>query len=631
MVNDKSYSEILYNRCKTFEIDACSAQSLIKNGASPLYQYDCNTPLRVYVTKENVNIKSDVVISLLEAVDYININDFDIFEYIHCENIDIDLLKLLINKGLKINGRKNNINIVEKYATTKNPNVDVFNIFFEQGIPICSDIRYGFKIVFDTVKLYPSCYDIDEDYDYVTDDNDKMGKTALYYYIISRPRNGISLNVLNCLLSYDKCNFTYRRHTTLYYYIGRKDIKREIFDVLYSNGNYLMDERMNILARYLLKHYRNKNYEFDNYIIDKLLCNCINYNIVKLCNHLRDNTTLLSIILKKYKDSIQDLLNEYILLSTVYLNVIKFMVGEGAVLYRFNHINKYFLSIGNKDPKVVEYILKNGVETIGPDDNENNDKIDIMPLFSIFMPNELVIIKILELCMPYIDDINKLDRYGCSILYRCVNGNNTNIVKWLVDNGADINVVTKYGHTCITICIVMSQRCIDEVSKKYIDILEIILRKLPTIECIKKTMEYFNNSGLHIYHTTSIKELCIKYFVLVDYEYVCITYPSFINYIAKCKNELDDMFKTKIYNIDMYTLMYKINKYMRKRFVKHPVFTEWAKTQYTIYTEIIDEANDFIKRNEEIDNLIDEVSVNNNWISILPLEIKDLIFSYAFL
>ncbi|AOP31708.1 ankyrin [Volepox virus] len=631
MVNDNSYSEILYNSCKAFEIDACSVQSLIKNGASPLYQYDGKTPLNVYVTKENGNIKSDVVVSLLSAVDYKNINDFNIFEYIHCEKVDIDLLKILIDKGLEINCHKNNINIVEKYATTKNPNVDIFNLFFEQGISICSDIQYGYKIVFDNAKLYPSCYDIDEDYDYVTDDDDKMGKTALYYYIITRPRNGISLDVLNCLLSYDTRHFTYRRHTTLYYYVGRNDIKREIFDVLYGNGNYLIDERINILVRYLLKQYRNKNYEFDNYIIDQLLYNCINYNIVKLCNYLRDNRTILSIILKKYKYSIQDLLNEYMLSSTIYLNVIKCMVGEGAVLYRFNHINKYFLDIGNIDPKVVEYILKNGVET-GPDDNESNAKIDIMPLFSIFIPNELAIIKILELCMPYIDDINKLDRHGCSILYHCVNGNNTNIVKWLVDNGADINVVTKYGHTCITICIVMSQRCIYEVSKKYIDILEIILRKLPTIECIKKTMEYFNNSGLHIYHTTSIKELCIKYFLLVDYEYVCITYPSFTNYIDKCKNELDDMFKTKIYNINMYTLMYKINKHMRKRFVKHPVFTEWAKTQYTIYTEIIDEANDFIKRNEEIENLIEDVSMyNNNWMSKLPLEIKDLIFSYAFL
>lgn len=99
MVNDK----ILYDSCKTFNIDASSAQSLIESGANPLYEYDGETPLKAYVTKKNNNIKNDVVILLLSSVDYKNINDFDIFEYLCSDNIDIDLLKLLISKGIEIN------------------------------------------------------------------------------------------------------------------------------------------------------------------------------------------------------------------------------------------------------------------------------------------------------------------------------------------------------------------------------------------------------------------------------------------------------------------------------------------------------------------------------------------------
>ncbi|AKJ93649.1 ankyrin [Raccoonpox virus] len=626
MGNNERYSKILYNSCKTFDIDACSAQSLIERGANPLYQYDDKTPLKVYVTKENVNIRTDIVVSLLSTVNYKNINDFNIFDYIHYDNIDIDLLRLLIRKGLEIKGCKNNTNIVEKYAMTKNPNIDVFKILFEQGIPMCSNMRYGYKIVIDRTSID------DDDYDYVTDYDVKIGKTALYYYIITRPCNGISLDVLNCLLSYEKDirYYTYRSHTTLYYYIGRSDIKREIFDALFDD-HYPVDERMYILTRYLRKQYRNKNYKFDNYIIDRLLDDFDHHNILNLCNMLRDNSALISIILKKYKYCIQDLLDEYIL-KKVYLNVVKNLVSEGAVLYRFDHINKYFLKLGDKDNRVVEYILKNGVDIIYPDDTYTN-KINVMPLFSnIFLYNELLILRILKLCMPYID-INRLDCDGNSILYYCVNSGSVNIVKLLVDNGADINIVTNHGNTCIAMCIVMVRRCIPKISKKYINILEIIFRKLPTIECIKKSIEYLKNNGSYIFDE-SVKKLCIKYFTLIDYSYIFEAYrvyPSSIDYINECKNELDDMHRTKLHNVDMFTFMYKLNKHVKKRYVRHPVFTEWSKKQYKIYTETIDDINDFIKRSEEIYDLIEEVSVDNNLLSILPLEIKDLIFSYAFL
>ncbi|QCW07323.1 hypothetical protein FGHELIBC_00022 [Camelpox virus] len=68
-----------------------------------------------------------------------------IFEYIESDNIDVELLRLLIAKGLEINSCKNGINIVEKYATTSNPNVDVFKLLLDQGIPMCSNVSYGLQ------------------------------------------------------------------------------------------------------------------------------------------------------------------------------------------------------------------------------------------------------------------------------------------------------------------------------------------------------------------------------------------------------------------------------------------------------------------------------------------------------
>ncbi|AAT10413.1 ankyrin-like [Vaccinia virus] len=94
------------------------------------------------------------------------------------------------------------------------------------------------------------------------------------------------------------------------------------------------------------------------------------------------------------------------------------MIDEGATLYRFKHINKYFQKFGNRDPKVVEYILKNGNLVV---DNDNDDNlINIMPLFPTFSMRELDVLSILKLCKPYIDDINMDVVYFIIVLSRIV-------------------------------------------------------------------------------------------------------------------------------------------------------------------------------------------------------------------
>ncbi|UUW31134.1 Ankyrin repeat protein (14) [Monkeypox virus] len=630
MVNDK----ILYDSCKTFNIDASSAQSLIESGANPLYEYDGETPLKAYVTKKNNNIKNDVVILLLSSVDYKNINNFDIFEYLCSDNIDIDLLKLLISKGIEINSIKNGINIVEKYATTSNPNIDVFKLLLDKGIPTCSNIQYGYNIIPIQCTDYIYFNWDDEfdylDYDYTTDYDNRMGKTVLYYYIITRSQDGYvtSLDVINYLISHENemCHYTYRERTILYYYVDKCDIKREIFDVLFDS-NYSGNELMHILSIYLRKQYRKKNHKIDNYIVDKLLSAHDTFYILELCNSLRNNV-IISSILKRYTDSIQDLLSEYVSYHTVYINVIKCMIREGAILYRFKHINKYFKRFDNRDPKVVEYILKNGNVVVN-DDNI----INIMPLFPTLFIHESEVLSILEICKPYIDDINKIDKHGRSILYYCIESHSVDLIEWLIDNGADINITTTYGSTCIGICVIMAHACIPEIAEIYIKILEIILSKLPTIECIKKTVDYLSNDR-HLLignKAKSLLKICIKYFILVDYKYICDTYPSYIEYITDCEKEIADMCQIKINGTDMLTVMYKLNKPTKKRYVNNPIFTDWANKQYKFYNQIIYNANRLIEQSKKIDNMIDEVSADNNRLSTLPLELRHLIFSYAFL
>lgn len=192
-----------------------------------------------------------------------------------------------------------------------------------------------------------------------------------------------------------------------------------------------------------------------------------------------------------------------------------------------------------------------------------------MPLFPTFSIRALDVLSILKLCKPYIDDINKIDKHGRSILYYCIESHSVALVEWLIDNGADINITT-YGSTCISICVMMADKYIPEIAELYIKILEIILSKLPTIEYIKKTVCYLENNRLYSANIRNkrILETCIKYFILVDYKYTCDTYLSYIEYITDCEKEIADMRQVKINGMDMLTVMYKLNKHTKKRYLQ---------------------------------------------------------------
>ncbi|ABF25179.1 ankyrin-like protein [Variola virus] len=91
------------------------------------------------------------------------------------------------------------------------------------------------------------------------------------------------------------------------------------------------------------------------------------------------------------------------------------------------------------------------------------------------------------------------------------------------------------------------------------------------------------------------------------------------------------MCQIKINGTDMLTVMYKLNKPTKKRYVNNPIFIEWTKQQYKFYNQIIYNTNKLIEQSKKIDNMINEVSVDNNRLSTLPLELRHLIFSYVFL
>ncbi|AUL80110.1 ankyrin-like protein [Vaccinia virus] len=307
------------------------------------------------------------------------------------------------------------------------------------------------------------------------------------------------------------------------------------------------------------------------------------------------------------------------------------MIDEGATLYRFKHINKYFQQLGNRHPKVVEYILKNGNLVV---DNDNDDnQINIMPLFPTFSRRELDVLSILKLCKRYIDDINKIDKHGCSILYHGIESHSVSLVELLIDNGTDINIITKYGFTCITICVILADKYIQEIAELNIKILEIILSKLPTIECSKKTVDYLDD---HRYlfisaNNKSLLKICINYFILVDYKYTCSMYPSYIEFITDCEKEIADMWQIKINGTGMLTVMYMLNKPTKERYVNNPIFTDWANKQYKFYNQLIYTANKLTEQSKKINDMIEEASIDDNGLSTLPLELRHLIFSYAFL
>ncbi|AOP31477.1 ankyrin [Raccoonpox virus] len=226
--------------------------------------------------------------------------------------------------------------------------------------------------------------------------------------------------------------------------------------------------------------------------------------------------------------------------------------------------------------------------------------------------------------MPY-GDINEKDDSNNTLLYHAINIIHVDIVRFLLDNGADINIKNINGHTCLDRAIYKSNLyCFESNYEKAIKILELILQELPSIDTIKNT----NINLYDTYRNNDIIELCIKYYSIIDSSYVHNNILLSTSYKDKCIEEINQLTQHIYDKTNLLDLVYKYkNKNMvmnnLARYAKNPYFT----THYEVYTEVNDFVKIILEKRDRIDKIIEEISIDNNLVSMLPYDIKYLIIS----
>ncbi len=74
--------------------------------------------------------------ALLEATGFSNINDFNIFSYMKSKNVDVDLIKVLVEHGFDLSVKcENHRSVIENYVMT-------MILFIENGCSVLYEDEY---------------------------------------------------------------------------------------------------------------------------------------------------------------------------------------------------------------------------------------------------------------------------------------------------------------------------------------------------------------------------------------------------------------------------------------------------------------------------------------------------------
>ncbi|AOP31484.1 ankyrin [Skunkpox virus] len=619
---DGNGNNALHCYCRNIhKIDINIINLLIEYGIDILHRNSkCLTPLGEYVNHHS-DIDRDIVNILLHES---NIRDFDPYHYILSYNIDIQLLdKLTKNRDKK--GEVSYQSLVDVYLQISSPRQDVLQVLITNG-------EYR-----DDYSTYPYYYTLASN-----------TRNALHNYIISHIDLPLSKDIISIIKNY------YKTHTRgidecgympIQYYWKNSVINIEIVKLLIDDVDCCAIYEDNIhphirgvLADYLNKRFRGE-YNVDDDIVDSLIrtnstinslldsssyeSNIVNSNVADFIRSITSydsieyNYDIVNKILKRFdKIVIQKIMWCYLHYSdNVSQRVLKSMLDNGAIINR-DIIHAYFTNFDNVvNPDTVRFILEID-EAVTIQTMSNNGCY----LFNCLLASrcnakvnyENVVLDVLRVMIKYIEDINITDESGKTLLYYAVCYSCNELVKWLLENGANTSIITSKGSTIFNIVI----RNTNGVS-----LTDMLIRYKPTLECMLSTMNNLHGRT----HQPSLLR-CIRYALLLD---VNFPYPDIINeYKTEIDSYIDDinmMKNEKFAGCSMFDIFFnKKLETSRINYARHPIFLEYADT--SLYrNEIQSIIDDTVSKRNYIDSLIEESGV----FSRLPSEILYKIFSYT--
>ncbi|AOP31706.1 ankyrin/host range [Volepox virus] len=580
--NNSLHSYLFNENCDNVDV----VKLLLDSGTDPLHKnWKQLTPLGEYTNSNRGKIDSDIVIALLEAVEYSNVNDFNIFNYMKSRNLDVKLIKVLVEHGLDLTVKSTDSHtVIDNYVMTDDPIPEIIDLLIEKG-----------------------CGVIGEDGEYFSDDTQK-DRTLLHLYIISHLYSdpGVRIEVVKCLINHnvDPSSIDKNYCTALQYYIKSSHIDIDtvkllmngIDDVAYSYIDEDTCSTRGIIADYLNSDYRyNKEIDFElvKLFLDNGKSHGIMCSIVPLWNN--DNETI-SLILKNVSiDVLQQILIEYITFSYVDITLVELMLEYGATLDK-EAIHGYFKNV-HVNPYMMEYLLKKegGSSVNDLDDGE-------IPIGQLCKPRYLYncqLLSIINICLPYIKDINMRDKRGETFLHHAVRYNKQSLVALLLASGADINIKSNNGYTCIAICI----------NEAYnVEILKMLLYNKPTLNCMIDSLNGITNIIDNAY---AIKQ-CIKYTMIINYcssklpESITQQYNS---YIDRCNQELNEMKKITVGDNNIFKLIF--TNYGNKIIHRYSNNAELRKYYESNQNKIYVEVNDIISRAIDTHNKIHKTMIDH--------------------
>ncbi|QDJ94990.1 ankyrin repeat-containing protein [Hypsugopox virus] len=458
------------------------------------------SPLKEYSRRKQIN--SSIVILLLEATNYENINEFDIHTYVTSQYIDTNLLKILIEKNINLCLDKNNRTLFENYVKTNNPNLDILNILIKNDF---NYRHYHYQVSDNEYEYDNDEYDDDNWYDNDYQKNNTYNfdfKTALHLYIITHCYTKISKSVIQCLIDNKIPTTTEDVNgcTPLQYYIKSKSIDLEIINMLMFSCDACYSYRdMFGNVRGVLVDYCNDVYRYDKNInidvVKLLLKSGTPYNIMKIVSYYwYINKNVVEIILKS-SEHLQEILHLYLKFDiNVCTQLIDYMIEMGALIELATQ--EYFKN-KNISLHVLDFLLEKNNNVVNQPDDEN--ELSVGQMFKHLDEDNLY--EAVKHCLVYIKDINTKNSKGETLLFYAIRYNKVKIAKFIIEHGAKTDIVLKNG-TYLSYCININNS---------VEIFKLLIAKKPNIDYMIQTF----NKIIYYDNVYEIME-CIKYIASLD-------------------------------------------------------------------------------------------------------------------
>ncbi|AAF18026.1 gp148R [Rabbit fibroma virus] len=215
--------------------------------------------------------------------------------------------------------------------------------------------------------------------------------------------------------------------------------------------------------------------------------------------------------------------------------------------------------------------------------------------------------------------LNEPDEYGFTPLLSAVYAVNLNFFNHFVKLGADINVVSMFGDTCVTLA----------VATNHVYFVTAVLQHKPSEQTIRRTLEYFADKELVTNKQYKLIGKCITYaFTLNPVMYKEFSYISvdFKHIVEMCEEDILSMKRDVLDKVTVYDLVFNKTgtipvKYLRDyrvtRYVNSAIYGDRVKT-------II---HNSVERSKQIRNILIALEVycrDTLWLT-LPVEIRTIV------